>query len=174
MGRNILRLSTLAIVAVFAFGACRRVEEAPPPAPKGPLAPEIAIKEFLNAPVNMPTTLEGLRGRVILLEYWATWCVPCLASVPHVRELYDKFSSRGLQVISITDEDREIAKPFVEKNKMSYVIGLGGKETRRAYGVKAIPMAFLIGRDGRILWQGKPIELKDAQIEDALQSVEKK
>ncbi len=137
--------------------------------------PEIKIAEFLNAPADMPKTLEGLRGRVVLVEFWATWCPPCRAIIPHMKELADKFSTRGLQVISITKEKTDVVKPFAEQHNMTYTIGIDdGGQTVRAYGIRSIPSAFLVGRDGKVFWQGHPAELKENQIEDALRAVEKK
>ena len=141
----------------------------------GQTPPKITVKGFINGSSEMPKTLEGLRGRVVLLEFWATWCPPCRAIIPHVKELADKFSLRGLQIISVTAEAPEIVKPFAAKNDMTYTIGLDdGKQTMRAYGIKSIPMAYLIGRDGKVIWQGHPAQLKEGQIEEALQAVEKK
>ena len=141
----------------------------------GQTPPKITVKGFINGSSEMPKTLEGLLGRVVLLEFWATWCPPCRAMIPHMKELFEKYSSRGLQIISITAEDPETVKPFVKENKMTYTIGLDdNRQTVRAYGIKSIPMAYLIGRDGKVIWQGHPAQLKEGQIEEALQTVEKK
>jgi len=141
----------------------------------GQTPPEITVKGFINGSSEMPKTLEGLRGRVVLLEFWATWCPPCRETIPHIKQLFEKYSSRGLQIISVSPEDPETVKPFVRENEMTYTIGLDdNKQTVHAYGIKSIPMAYLIGRDGKVIWQGRPVQLKEGQIEEALQTVEKK
>ena len=169
------RLLTAIVFGCLALGVLSRSARPEGNEYGGQTPPEIKVKGSINGSSEMPKTLEGLRGRVVLLEFWATWCPPCRAIIPHVKELADKFSSRGLQIISVTAEAPEIVKPFAAKNDMTYTIGLDdGKQTMRAYGIKSIPMAYLIGRDGKVIWQGHPAQLKEGQIEEALQTVEKK
>jgi thiol-disulfide isomerase/thioredoxin len=141
----------------------------------GQTPPEISIAELLNAAPEMPKTLAELRGRVVLLEFWATWCPPCRRMIPHMQELSEKYSQKGLQILSVTKEKPEVVKPFVKENNMKYTIGLDVQgKTMRTYGITAIPTAYLIGADGKVIWQGHPSELKENQIEEALKMVEKK
>ena len=175
MKRYLVRVLAVMAVAGFLSATFGRMAGAAGNVYVGQTPPEITVKEFLNAPAEMPKTLEGLRGRVILLEFWATWCPPCRAMIPHLKQLFEKYSSRGLQIISVSAENMDVVKPFVEANSMTYTIGLDdNKQTVHAYGIKSIPMAYLIGRDGKVIWQGHPAQLKEGQIEEALQSVEKK
>ncbi len=137
------------------------VEEAPP-------VVEISAARWLNTDVN-PVTLAGLAGKVVVLEFWATWCPPCLASIPHLVELHHKYQDEGVVIVALTNEDYDRANigPFMEKMKMTYIVGTGST-TDQAYGVRGIPHAVVIGRDGKLVWRGHPMGGLDDAIETAL------
>lgn len=130
----------------------------------GKPAPEIAAMAWLN---SAPLTLTTLKGRPVVVEFWATWCPPCRRSVPHLNEVYRKFSPRGVAFVSLTDETYDTVKNFAEELKISYPVGTGSP-TADAYGVKGIPHAVVISADGKILWTGHPMDQIEKRIEDAL------
>ncbi|MEW6355240.1 MAG: TlpA disulfide reductase family protein [Planctomycetota bacterium] len=134
----------------------------------GKAAPEISLTGVANAE-EVPT-LANLRGKPVLLEFWATWCPPCRESIPHLIEIHEKHKDRGLVVIGITNEAPSAVEPFIEKMGMTYIVGYdGGGRTGNAYRVTGIPHAFLIAADGTIAWNGHPMALEDgiiAQIVD--------
>jgi len=140
---------------------------ATPPTPATP-APEIAAAQWLNS--AEPITLAGLRGQVVVVEFWATWCPPCRVSIPHLITLYQQYKDRGVTFVGLTDEDRNEAKvdEFVKSMKIPYVIGTGS-DSGEAYGVSAIPTAFVIAKDGTISWRGHPMKGLDTAIAKALQ-----
>jgi thiol-disulfide isomerase/thioredoxin len=121
-------------------------------------------------------------GKAYIVEFWATWCGPCRASIPHVNELYNKFKDKGLVVIgqNCWERDESLVAPFVEKmgDKMTYRVALDDKSSNSkgamattwmaAAGRNGIPSAFLVDTKGRIAWIGHPMQLKDQMIEDAL------
>lgn len=114
-------------------------------------------------------------GRLYLVECWATWCGPCVDTIPHLDALHRKYGQRGLTVIgqNVWEEDREAVASFVRQqgDAMSYPVAVddGGfaRHWLQAAGVNGIPAAFLV-RDGRLLWQCHPGELKDDDIERML------
>ena len=122
------------------------------------------------------------KGKAYIVEFWATWCGPCRASIPHVNEIYNQFKGKGLVVIGqdCWEQDESKVAPFVKSmgDKMTYRVALddktgGGRgkmaETwMAAAGRKGIPSAFLVDTQGRIAWIGHPMQLKEAIIEDAL------
>ncbi len=139
---------------------------APAPAPTA-MAQEINAVKWYNTAA--PLTLAGLRGKVVVVEHWATWCPPCRASIPHLIALNQRFKDKGVVIIGLTDEDDAAAKvgAFVREMKMDYPVGTGST-SGDAYGVQGIPTAFVIARDGTIAWKGHPMQGLDAAIESAL------
>ncbi|MCX7005180.1 MAG: TlpA disulfide reductase family protein [bacterium] len=136
------------------------------PAMTAPAQEINAVKWYNTA---APLTLAGLRGKVVVVEHWATWCPPCRASIPHLIELNKRFKDQGVVIIGLTDEDDAAAKvgAFVREMKMDYPVGTGST-SGSDYGVQGIPTAFVIARDGTIAWQGHPMKGLDAAIESAL------
>ena len=130
----------------------------------GKPAIEIKAGKWLN---TKPLSLAGLKGKVVVIEFWATWCGPCRASIPHLKELNAKYASKGLTLVSLTDERAEVAEPFVKENGMNYPIGTDSS-TSEAYGVTGIPHAVVVGKDGKVVWEGHPMSGLDKAIETAL------
>ncbi len=122
------------------------------------------------------------KGKAYLVEFWATWCPPCRASIPHLNEIYKKFKDKGLVVIGqdCWERDESRVAPFVKSmgDKMTYRVALDDKSSNSkgamaqtwmaAAGRKGIPSAFLVDTKGRIAWNGHPMALKDDTIDAAL------
>jgi len=127
-----------------------------------------------------PTVLENLTqtearsfsefyGRTVLLEFFAYWCGPCAASVPHVNELQEKFASRGFSVIGVTAEAPAKTEPWIKKTKAAYAYGYDTTNAlHKGFGINSIPFAALIDPDGTVLWTGHPQRLTEERIEKAL------
>lgn len=96
--------------------------------------------------------LTNYRGKVVLLDFWATWCTPCRGETPHLVELQNKYREQGLQVVGISmDDGPKPVHEFYEEFKMNYPVALGNEKVAEAYGgVLGLPVTFLIGRDGRV------------------------
>jgi cytochrome c biogenesis protein CcmG/thiol:disulfide interchange protein DsbE len=99
-------------------------------------------------------TLSSFKGKVILLNFWATWCGPCKAEIPGFVELQDQYGKDGLVIVGYSvDDDAPKAKAFADQFKMNYpiLLGLGREDVQDAYGpIWGIPASFLISRDGRV------------------------
>jgi peroxiredoxin len=99
-------------------------------------------------------SLEDLRGRVVLVVFFATWCPPCRAEVPALNHLWETYGEADLEVVAIAVDPREgtekVAR-FVDEQAIRYTVLLGTRETGRRYQVQGIPTTYLIGRDGQQL-----------------------
>jgi peroxiredoxin len=114
-----------------------------------PVAPDFTLPQ-----VDGPSlTLSSYRGRVVLLDFWATWCVPCREEIPRFVELQDKYRAQGLQIIGVSmDDSADPVRTFAQQFHMNYPIVMGNAKIGEQYGgVLGLPIAFLLDRDGRIV-----------------------
>jgi thiol-disulfide isomerase/thioredoxin len=99
-------------------------------------------------------TLDNFKGKVIVLDFWATWCGPCKVEIPHFIEFQDKYGSRGLQIVGISVDDTvDKLAPYVKDMKMNYTVlqGLGHDDVQDAYGpIMGIPVSVVISREGKV------------------------
>jgi len=112
------------------------------------VAPDFTLKDASGAAVK----LSDLRGKVVLLNFWATWCGPCAVEIPWFIEFEQQYKSRGLEVVGVSMDNEGWAaiKPFVASHKMNYRVLLGNDTVGQLYGgVEALPTTFIIDRDGR-------------------------
>jgi thiol-disulfide isomerase/thioredoxin len=110
-----------------------------------------------------------LKGKVVVLEFWATWCGPCIAAIPHLNELADRFKDKPVQFIAITAEDEQVAGPFLKKKPIHAWVGLDtDKLMSKAYGIEAIPHTVVVDREGKIAAVTHPTMLTEQHLEDVL------
>jgi cytochrome c biogenesis protein CcmG/thiol:disulfide interchange protein DsbE len=112
-------------------------------------APDFTLKDANGKPVR----LSDYRGKVVLLDFWATWCDPCAMEIPWFMDLERRNKDHGFEVlgVSMDDEGWDVVKPFVAKLGMNYRVLMGNDLTAQLYGgVDSLPTTFLIDREGRI------------------------
>jgi peroxiredoxin len=134
------RVLAAAVMAVLAAASCRR----------GQTAPDFALTDLSGKTVR----LADFKGKVVLLDFWATWCAPCREEIPEFVELQKQYAERGfiLLGVALDEEGAAVVKPFAQQFGINYPVVIGNTRITAAYGgIQALPTAFLIGRDGRIL-----------------------
>ncbi len=144
-----------------------------PPLSVGDPAPKLAVKSFVKGePIS-----EFEPGKIYVVEFWATWCGPCRATIPHLTELQKKNSDVSFIGVSVFERDQAKVKPFVEGmgDKMAYRVavdavgereqgseGAMAKTWMTAAGQDVIPTAFIVNKEGRIAWIGSPKSMDES------------
>jgi peroxiredoxin len=162
--RRVLHIAALVFaVAVFDSGAAIAAEPA-------------RLEAGMQAPLFARTDLNGntvdlkvLRGQVVLLDFWASWCAPCIVEIPHLIDLQKRFGSQGLRVVGVSmDDSAAPVKSLQERFAFNYPLLMGDAKFGNLYGgVLGLPVRFLISRDGKIIrvWRG---EVPAGAVEKAL------
>jgi peroxiredoxin len=109
---------------------------------------DFALKDLSGREVSLKT----LRGKVILINFWASWCGPCRVEMPYLEKLHREFKGKDVVILGINDERPEVARGFLEKNGYTFSTLVDERrEVARNYQVSGIPQVFVIGRDGRVV-----------------------
>ena len=99
-------------------------------------------------------TFSELRGRVLLVNFWATWCPPCRKEMPDLETLYERFSPQGLVILGISDEKAAKVEPFIRERKVTFPVLLDpGRKVHEAFVVEGIPKSFVYDREGKLVAQ---------------------
>jgi len=114
----------------------------------GSKAAEFTLKDTAGTTV----TLSELKGKVVFLDFWATWCPPCRQSIPKVEELAQRFKDDKVMVIGINVENNPKAvEKFMRNKKLGYTVLIGDEKVARDYRISGIPAFFILDKDGMIL-----------------------
>ncbi|HUP59880.1 MAG TPA: TlpA disulfide reductase family protein [Thermoanaerobaculia bacterium] len=161
MIRALLLLPLVCLVSISVADAQRE---------EGHIAPQMAFERILE---NGRSAKLELRGKAIVLDFWATWCSPCVAAIPKFNRLAVEFKDRPVVFLSVTDEPEEVVRKFLEKHPIEgfVAIDLDGSVFQQ-HNVKGRPFTVLIDRSGRIAAITDTYSLNKAAIEDLLKQSE--
>ena len=111
-------------------------------------------------------TLSQLRGKVVLVNFWATWCPPCRKEMPDLDALYNEFRARGLVILAISDEDTAKVQPFIAEHKYTYPILLDpGDKVNKLMAVEGIPKSFVYDREGKLVAQAMDMRTRNQLLQ---------
>lgn len=172
---KILSLSLLSLMLGLSQVQVQAQDAAEKSLKVGDPAPALACGKFVQG----DAVKEFNKDNAYIVEFWATWCGPCRATIPHLNELHTKFKDKGLVVIgqNVWEKDEKLVEPFIKEmgDKMTYRLALDDKSSEEkgamaknwmtAAGQNGIPSAFVVGKDSKIAWIGHPSQLNDAMID---------
>ena len=134
---------------LLGVAACQKKE-----VPSASAAPDFTLNDVAGA----RRSLSDFRGKVVLLDFWATWCPPCRVSIPVLQEIHKEYESRGLAVVGVSvDQELAAVAPFVREQGITYPVLLGGEsDVSEVYQVRGIPTVYLLDKEGRVVrhWVG--------------------
>lgn len=105
--------------------------------------------------------LSSYRGKIVVMDFWATWCVPCAAVMPRMQKLHEKFADKGVVVFGINSWENGDAIALMKKKRYSYELLLNGEQIAQAYKVTTLPVVYIVGLDGEIIYCHEGEDQKD-------------
>jgi len=135
-----------AAAVLFALGACRSRQSTAGKSSAG--APDFTVTDIQGQKLS----LSSYHGKVVLLDFWATWCAPCLEEIPHFVDMQEKLGPQGFQAIGISmDDGPKPVQQFYQEHKLNYPVALGDSKLAESFGgILGLPVTFVINRDGQI------------------------
>jgi thiol-disulfide isomerase/thioredoxin len=152
-----------AVAAGVPFTACGDGPEI------GKDAPPLNLTKVLQTPAGASVKWEGLRGKVVVLEFWATSCGPFRESIPHWNELVSAFKDKPVQFIAITEEEESVVVAFLSRTPVHSWVGLG-QSLRSAYHIQGIPTAVIVNQSGVVAGVTHPVGLEPKHIQEVLRT----
>src|SRR5262245_18876507 len=169
---SLVLLALIAVLVVRLQQANQAVSSAPTYPLVGHAAPDFTAPVWNGTP-GQTVHLADLKGKPVVLNFWASWCAPCKEEMPTLQAGYDKYHASGVVFIGLAFNDtKENGQPFLEKYKITYLAGPDSDgKTSIAYGVTGVPETVFIGRDGRVVSKtpgGVSAEQLDAGVQKIL------
>ncbi len=153
-----MNLRTLITLCMLMLVAAQAHAQRTPSLEPGSEAPSMNIEEWLH---GEQFSIEP--GKVYIIEFWATWCAPCRAAIPHLSRLQERYHADGLRIVGISNEEKDDVEDFLNRNRrdISYAIAIDARnQTNRAWmqaaGVQGIPASFIVDRQGKVQFIGNP------------------
>jgi len=136
---------------------------------KGAVFPGIQEKDLAGKPLS----ISGFKGKVVLVDFWDTWCGPCVAELPNVLKAYEKHHAAGFEIVGISlDSDRQKLETFIKQKNMTWPQFFDGQgwqnKLGQKYGVNSIPATYLLDGEGKIIGSNLRGEALEAAVAKAL------
>lgn len=163
------KLSALLLLAALAACSKPAPQARPDLARKGEPAPRLALAGLLNAPLTELKNIEELKGKVVILEFWATWCEPCVEALPRLNALAEKYKDKPVVFISVTDEPGDKVARFLKTTPVKgWVAPEAPAAVFKAYRVFGRPHTVIIGRDSIVAAVTYPDKVTEAALNSLL------
>ena len=164
-----MRVKFFGAACLAIFAACPALCSQTNALAVGDSPPPLAFETILQAPGGTHADWPDLKGKIVILEFWATWCIPCIRAMPHLNELADALKNDPVQFIAISDEPPEIVTRFLERHPIHAWIGLNtDKSLFTKYGVNGIPYTVVVDPKGKIAAITRPADLTEEKLRDLL------
>jgi peroxiredoxin len=135
------------VLAIVMFSLVAGCKEKPQRVVSGAEAPDFVLNDISGKPVR----LSDFRGKVVLLEFWATWCAPCVMAIPELNELQEKYLDEDFVMLAVSaDDDIEALESFYEEYHITYPVLFDDKGVNNDFGIYSLPTSIIIGKDGKI------------------------
>ena len=117
-----------------------------------------------------PVSLSDFKGNIVVLNFWATWCPPCIAEIPDFVKVFNEFKDKDVQFIGVSNEDISTLKSFAADYNINYPILVDDKNIMEIWGIRAIPTTFVFDRDGQIVFKNVGMMTRE-QIRNVIENV---
>ncbi len=141
-------LGILLVTLLLYFAFFSHTYKPPPGLSPGKEPPDFNLKTIDGRTIS----LSDLRGKVVLINFWATWCPPCKEEIPLFIDVYKKYKDKGFEILAIsTDTSAETVKKFANEYKIPFPVLVDDGKVSNLYSIQGLPTSLLIGRDGKIV-----------------------
>ncbi|SPE51041.1 hypothetical protein SBV1_1260010 [Verrucomicrobia bacterium] len=138
----------------------------------GKAGPPLNVAKVLQAPADAAITWEALRGKVVVIDFWATWCGGCRKSIPHWNELVGSFKGKPVQFVAITDENEQVVAQFLKRTPIQSWVGVDGvgRPSADPYHIVGVPTVVLVNQEGLVVAVTGPAQLEPQHIQEVVQT----
>lgn len=112
------------------------------------------VRSLEGRDMELPAFFAGMKGKVVVLNFWATWCPMCSSEIIGLQSFYQDYQSKGVEVVGISLDDggAKVVKPYLAKKKVTYPVVIGNEEVAEAFGgIPGVPVSFLMNREGKVV-----------------------
>lgn len=165
-----MRQRTFLLLACLALAAFTQAAgEKPRAARRGDHAPPLTWEQLLQGPEGAAAGWEALQGKAVVLEFWATWCSPCVEQIPHLNQLAETFKEKPVQFIAISDEEEPVVRKFLQARPIRGWVGIDADRSMfDSYGAGGLPTTVLVDPEGVIAAVTYPERVNEAVLEELL------